>query len=233
MLSSPGLRLYVLLPILMNVIVIGAGSYFLLGWASDWQLPESSWFSWISWLVVPLVIVALALVSGYFFSALLLLFASPFFGLLAGELERRYGLEIEDEAIGKLVARTVTRELIKMKYYLPRYIGLLILSFIPLLYPVMPFVWFWFGSWVLALQYTDYTFDNQNVDFDNTRQQVGEQRWTAWGFGGLVSVLMMIPVFNAVVPPAAVIGATIWQMEKQNRRLLVDKRDGTAAIESS
>ena len=219
LLSSPGLRLYVLLPILMNVVVIGIGSYALLGWVSGWEGPDSSWLSWISWLVIPITIVALTLVSGYFFSALLLLFASPFFGLLAGELERRYGLEVEDESIGSLIARTFMRELIKMKYYLPRYIGLLILSLIPVVNLVMPLVWFWFGSWVLALQYSDYTFDNQQQDFHHTREQVAEQRWTAWGFGGLVSVLMMIPILNALVPPAAVIGATIWQMEKQNRRL--------------
>ncbi|MFL0807397.1 MAG: sulfate transporter CysZ [Oceanobacter sp.] len=228
LLMSPGLRCYVLLPVLMNVIVIGTGSYVLLDWLSGWQGPESEWLQWISWLVVPLAMVAFALVSGYFFSALLLLFASPFFGLLAGELERRYGVEIEDEALMSLIGRTVLRELVKMKYYLPRYLGLLLLSLVPVVNLAMPVVWFWFGSWVLALQYSDYTFDNQNVNFQDTRQRLVEQRWTAWGFGGLVSVLMMVPVLNALVPPAAVIGATIWQMEKQNRRL----QDQGAALEA-
>merc|ERR1711879_943787 len=110
----------------------------LLGWLSGWDGPEASWLQWISWLVVPLAMIAFALVSGYFFSALLLLFASPFFGLLAGELERRYGLEIEDEPLPSLIGRTVLRELIKMKYYLPRYLGLLLLSFIPVVNLAMP-----------------------------------------------------------------------------------------------
>lgn len=228
LLMAPGLRRYVLLPVLMNVIVIGTGSYVLLDWLLSWQGPESEWLQWISWLVVPLAMAAFVLVSGYFFSALVLLFASPFFGLLAGELERRYGLEIDEETLISVIGRTVRRELVKMKYYLPRYVGLLLLSLVPVMNMAMPVVWFWFGSWVLALQYSDYTFDNQQVDFNETRQRLVEQRWTAWGFGGLVSVLMMVPVLNALVPPAAVIGATLWQMEKQNRSL----QDQGAALEA-
>ncbi len=217
---TPGLRRYVVLPILMNLALIGACTYALLGWLSSWNSGESSWWEWISWLVIPLAILGLTLVSGYFFSAVLLLLASPFFGLLAGELEKRYGLHVEDEALSSLIHRTLIRELVKMKYYLPRYLGLLLLSLVPVVNLAMPVAWFWFGSWVLALQYTDYTFDNQEVDFEQTRQEVGEQRWTAWGFGGMTSLLMMIPLVNCITPPAAVIGATIWQMERQNRRLV-------------
>ena len=230
LLNSPGLRRYVLLPMLMNLLVIGMGSYALLGWVSGWEVSESSWFSWIAWLVVPLTVLALVLVSGYFFSALLLFFASPFYGMLAGELEKRYGVVIEDEPLKQLISRTLMRELTKLKYALPRYLGLLLLSLIPVFNLVMPAVWFWFGSWMLALQYSDYTLDNQNHDFNTTRHVVGEQRWTAWGFGGLVSLLMMIPVFNILVPPAAVIGATIWQMERQSRHMQHTKGSDTLVI---
>ncbi|MDP2506885.1 MULTISPECIES: sulfate transporter CysZ [unclassified Oceanobacter] len=215
LLNEPGIRRYVWLPILINLLVLSFGTYWLIDAVSQWDGFDSSWISWLAWLVVPLLLLLSTLISGYFFSAVLLLLASPFYGLLAGKIEQRLGHEVEDESIAALIPRTVIRELVKMGYYLPRYLLLLLLSFVPGVNLLMPFVWFWFGSWVMALQYSDYTLDNQQQNFRASREQVATQRWTAWGFGGAVSVLMAVPLLNCLVPPAAVIGATLWQLQRQ------------------
>lgn len=214
LLGQPGIRRYVWFPILINLMLLGGGIYLLASELIAWPGFESGWLSWLAWLIVPLFILLTSLISGYFFSAVLLLIASPFYGLLAGEFEKRHGIVCEDESLSRLIVRTFLRELVKIKYYLPRYLLLLVLSFIPGVNLLMPFVWFWFGSWVMALQYSDYTFDNQGVSFKETRVKVAEGRWAAWGFGGSVSLLMAIPVVNCFVPPAAVIGATLWQAER-------------------
>lgn len=213
-LSQPGIRRYVWLPIIINLVLLGGGIYLLTSELISWPGFDSGWLSWLAWLIIPLFILLTSLISGYFFSAILLLIASPFYGLLAGEIEKQQGVLCEDEPLSRLIVRTLLRELVKIKYYLPRYLLLLILSFIPGINLLMPFVWFWFGSWVMALQYSDYTFDNQGISFEETRAKVASARWSAWGFGGSVSLLMAIPVVNCFVPPAAVIGATLWQAER-------------------
>lgn len=222
MLGQPGIRRYVWLPILMNMVLLIGGIYLLTSELVHWPGFDSGWLSWLAWLIIPLFVILSSLISGYFFSAILLLLASPFYGMLAGEIEKENGIQVPDETLASLIGRTLVRELVKMKYYLPRYLLLLLLSFVPGVNLLMPFVWFWFGSWVMALQYSDYTMDNQGVSFSDSRVRIAEQRWTAWGFGGVVSILMAIPLLNCFVPPAAVIGATLWQSERLKSQGLDD-----------
>jgi len=217
MLNEPGIRRYVWLPILMNLIILTAGVYWCVTYVTGMEWIHEGWWAWLAWLIVPVAVLLSVMVSGYFFSAFLLLLASPFYGLLAGKIEEQYGVVAPEESLASLIPRTVGRELVKMGYYMPRYLLLFVVPLVlPILVPLMPFVWFVFGSWVMALQYSDYTLDNHQQDFRSSRKIVAETRWTAYGFGATVSVLMAIPVLNCLVPPAAVIGATIWQMERKN-----------------
>jgi CysZ protein len=212
-LNQPGIRRYVWIPVLINLFLLVVMIRGVQIYATDWSGFENGWLSWLSWLIVPILVLLSLLVFGYFFSAILVAVASPFYGLLAGKVERSQGLVVEDEALWSLVLRTFQREWVKFGYFAPRYLLLLLLSFIPVFNLVMPLVWFWFGSWVMALQYRDYTLDNQGVAFTAARQSLARDRWAAWGFGALVSVLMLVPILNCFVPPAAVIGATLWDLE--------------------
>ncbi|WP_221793660.1 sulfate transporter CysZ [Oceanobacter mangrovi] len=216
MLNTPGLRRYVWLPVLVNLVLLTLGVYWVFNLVTGMEwLQDGSW-AWLAWILVPVALLLSTLVSGYFFTAILLLLASPFYGMLAGRIEQMHGIHVEEESLRSLILRTLGRELVKMKYYLPWYIILLVIPWLmPLLIPVMPFVWFAFGSWVMSLQYSDYTLDNHQLNFRDTKAAVASTRWTALGFGATVSLVMAIPVLNCLVPPAAVIGATLWQLERQ------------------
>lgn len=216
--SQPGLRRYVALPILINALLISLLSYGGISKLNSMMdgllnyLP--SWLEWMYWILMPIAVVTLLLVFAYFFSAVLVTIASPFNGLLSEKVERQHGAQVADEALLSVVKRTFAREWTKLKYMLPRYFGLLILSFIPVVNLASPFLWFWFGSWIVALQYIDYSFDNHMRSFDEMRAALAAQPLTVLGFGATVALLMMVPVLNWFVMPAAVIGATILRMEQ-------------------
>ncbi len=218
MLNQPGLRMFVVIPLLLNVVVMSAATWWGGQQISLWieQLTNwlPGWLSWLYWLLMPVAILTLLFVLAYFFSTILVVIASPFNGLLSERVEAMNGSLIPDESMMSTVKRTFGRELTKLMYLLPRYIGLLVLSFIPVVNLASPVLWFWFGSWVVALQYVDYSYDNHRVAFTDTRRQVGQQSFTALGFGGLVAFLMMIPVVNWFVMPAAVIGSTLMRLER-------------------
>ena len=110
--------------------------------------------------------------------------------------------------------RTLGREITKMMYYLPRYLGIFILGFIPLLNLLAPAVWVLFGGWMMAVQYADYSFDNHARPFREVRETMSGDLLTVMGFGLLVSVLLTIPLVNWFVMPAAVIGATLMRIER-------------------
>lgn len=217
-LKTPGLRRYVALPILLNMIVMGGFSIWgirkvddLMGMLSEW-LP--SWLSFLYWILMPLAVITFVFTLAYFFSTVLMIIAGPLNGLLAEKVEKMQGGSIPDEPIMSMILRTLGREVIKLMYYLPRYLGILILSFIPGLNIAAPPLWLWFGGWMMAVQYTDYSFDNHAKPFDEVRDAMSQDLLTVMGFGLVVSLLLTIPIVNWFIMPAAVIGATLMRYER-------------------
>ena len=219
LLSNKGLKRFVALPILINALLMTALIYFGGGylvekiqWVIDW-LP--SWLSWLYWLILPVAALTLISITLYFFSAILNLIASPFNGLLSEAVETKVtGAVIPDEAMGQLIARTLQRELKKLGYFIPRYLGLLVISFIPVINVVSPVLWFIFGAWVLTLQYLDYALDNNGHSFADLHKALKIEPLTTLGFGFVVALGFMIPVVNLFVMPAAVCGATLYWSEQ-------------------
>jgi CysZ protein len=154
----------------------------------------------------------------YSFSVVANIIAAPFNGILSEKVEQRLrGVTITDSGwkeILALIPRTVARELSKLFYYLPRLLFLMILTFIPVLGMVAPVLLFLFGCWMMAIQYCDYPMDNNRVSFRDMKDSLKQRRLTSVGFGGLISVGMMIPLLNLLIMPAAVVGATIFWVEE-------------------
>ncbi len=217
-LIDPRLRSYVILPLLLNTMIMSAASIWvfttissILGIFINW-LP--GWLSWLYWFVLPLMAIFLVFTCAYFFGSILIILASPLNGLLSEKVEQLHGIKIADEPIFNMVVRTFSREIIKVLYYLPRYVGLFILAFIPGIQLLVPIFTFIFGGWVAALQYVDYSYDNHARPFMHVRLALAKDRSTALGFGITVAVLMSVPIVNWFVMPAAVIGATYLRLER-------------------
>ncbi|HIG36126.1 MAG TPA: sulfate transporter CysZ [Oceanospirillaceae bacterium] len=216
LLIQPNLRVFVLLPLLVNVIMFSLGLGLLVSYVSGWMdgfvgwLP--SWLSGITWFLWTLFFGLFAMAVFWGFNLLANFIAAPFNGLLAEKVEQHLtGHEVESATVGDVVAsipRSIGREISKLSYYLPRVVILLIISFIPGLNVVAPWLWLLFGAWMMAIQYVDYAMDNNGVKFRRMKQALAQQRLLHLGFGGGVSLLLMVPVVNFFVMPIAVAGAT-------------------------
>lgn len=225
MLPQKGIRHFVLVPLLINIVLF-VGAIWVLGsqfehWMdymlNSW-LPSWEWLDFLRYLLWPLFALLILIMVYYTFSVVANLIAAPFNGFLSEKVERELrGATPTDEgwmAVLQMVPRTIQRELSKLAYYLPRVIVLLILSFIPGINAFMPLVWFLFGAWMMSIQYCDYPMDNNRISFKEMREMLASRRFSAVGFGGLVQIGMLIPVVNLIVMPAAVVGATIFWVEE-------------------
>jgi CysZ protein len=215
LIMRPGLRRFVLIPILINTIVFS-----LLAWLGvsqfeafmDYLLPEDSWFAFIRWLLWPLFVMALVLVIIYTFTTLANLIAGPFNGLLAEQVERVLSGQEPEQTTGNLwkeILPSLLSELRKLGYFLLRAVPLLVLFIIPVVNVAAPFIWLAFNAWFLALEYADYPMGNHGLKFPEQHARLKSVRLTSLGFGGGATVLTMIPVLNFVAMPAAVAGATV------------------------
>lgn len=108
----------------------------------------------------------------------------------------------------------IHRELVRLGYYLPRALLILVLSFIPVINIAAPVLWFVFASWMMVIQYCDYAFDNHKISFPDMKNRLGKDRLFNLPFGALVSLLTMIPIINLFIMPAAVCGATAMWVDR-------------------
>ncbi len=223
LLAHPSLRLFVIVPLVVNIVIFGTLISLGLSYLSDMMdsllglVP--AWLDFIQWILWPLIGLTLSLVTGYLFTALALIIASPFNALLAEKAEELVtGKAVNSlEGLGSAllaVPRGIVRELLKLLYYVPMAAFVLLLSIIPVVNTVAPILWFLLGAWMMSIQFVDYPMDNHQLSFADVKEAVRSRRLSSMGFGGLVAICTGVPVLNFFVVPAAVVGATLLWCEE-------------------
>ncbi|MFT0866869.1 sulfate transporter CysZ [Pseudomonas sp. CAM1A] len=221
---SPSLRLFVLLPLAVNLLLFGGLIYFAGHQFSLWvdalmpTLPD--WLSFLTYILWPLFVALVLLMVFFSFTLLANIIAAPFNGFLAEKVE--VVVRGQDNfppfswaELMAMVPRTLSREMRKLGYFLPRAIGLFILSFIPVVNVIAAPLWLVFGVWMMAIQYIDYPADNNKMSWQDMLAWLRQKRWQSMGFGGITYLALMIPGVNVLMMPAAVAGATLfWVRER-------------------
>ncbi|MBN6078574.1 sulfate transporter CysZ [Aggregatibacter actinomycetemcomitans] len=218
-----GLRRFVIMPILLNVLLLG-GLFWLFvnqigGYIDGIMSYIPDWLSWLSGVLLLLSILMILVLFYFIFTTLSGFIAAPFNGLLAEKVEKMLtGENLQDMSLWdfmKDVPRMLAREWQKLVYSLPKIIALFLLGFLPLLgQTVIPVVTFLFTAWMMAIQYCDYPFDNHKIPFGMMKNELAIKRNVTMTFGSLVTLCTFVPVVNLVIIPVAVCGATaMWVSE--------------------
>lgn len=213
---KPGLRQYVIIPAVINATVLTlmisvSISQFESAWESVlFWLPD--WLSFLSWLVGLVAVMVAFFALFYLFTIVANIVAAPFNSLLSVKVEEHLlGQRNRSGAsLWMILPRAIWREISKLLYLLPRLVGLLLLSIIPVVNTVAPFFWILFGAWMMAVQYTDYAADNNEVSFTDLRRNLGRNRLQSIIFGMPVYLMLAIPLVNLVLLPIAVAGGTVF-----------------------
>lgn len=217
LLRAKGIKSYVFWPLGINLLLFAALQYGLLTSLDTWLanvLPSDGVMQYLSYLVLPLAFLAILVVSALLFNWVAAIIAAPFLGLLAEAVAARCSEDFKPSNRSLLteVRLAFAREWLKIRYYLPKVVLLLLLSLIPVVNLVMPLVWVVWGAWMLSVQYLDIPADNRQQDFTGFLLVLKKRRLTVLVFGGCVMLLLMIPIVNFVMIPTAVIAATLlWE----------------------
>ena len=219
--TRPGIRAYVVAPLLINVVLFTALLFFGASWLVEFaqgMLP--GWLNFLAWLLVPTFVAAALMAGFYTFNLVANLVAAPFNGLLAAAVERHLTGRSPPSAEGgwrtffaELVPTFVT-EIRKLFYVALRSLPPLLLFVVPGINVVAPFVWMLVGAWMLVVTYVDYPMANHGIGFDELRSRIRDRRLLGIGFGGAVMAALAVPVLNFLVIPCAVAGATAMWVEQ-------------------
>ncbi len=220
MLGTAGIKRYVILPALINTILFIVLLFTGVHYINHFTLFLPSWLHWLRFLFNLVFFIASFVILIYLFTIITNLLGAPFNSLLSEKVEILLTNQKPNQEEGikdaiNDIPRTLKREWHKILYYLPRALLLLLIYFIPVVNIIAGIVWFIFSSWMMAIQYLDYPFDNHRTTFQKMKQHLREHGSSSLSFGLTVVIFSMIPIINFVIMPAAVIGATVMYVERE------------------
>jgi CysZ protein len=216
MLSRPELRPYVIWPLVINLLLYGLGLWLSLHYfeiAMERLIP--AWLEWLRWLLWPLFAVMFFGFAFFTFTLVANLIGSPFYGHLAEEAARLAGIAHEDinpvkkPALLKQIGISLGSELKRLRFTAGRGLLLMLALLIPGVNVLVPPLALAFFAWSLAIEYSGYALETRDVTFDQQRELLKKRRIEWLTFGGLVLAGLTVPVFSVIVPPAAVVAATL------------------------
>jgi CysZ protein len=225
---KPGIRQWVLIPFLINVVLFSLLIYYgWIGFPTLIEFLDSQMQNWIpdwAWLLeimrllmLPLFTVFVLILFFFVFTFIGNLIAEPFNGLLAAAVEKHLtgkAVNSPNESGFKMIIGFIGEKIGKLLYYLKWVIVLVIISLIPVINIISPILWFLFGAWLAALEYSDAPLENHGYNAPARRKILAQKRILSFGFGSVVLVAMFIPIINLLVMPSAVAGATcMWVSE--------------------
>ena len=145
---------------------------------------------------------------------LLNLFASPLLSILAEKTHHLLASTPVSSPTSwqQIIIEPLKRQGQKWLYALPRLGFVGILTMLPIIgQTIAPMFWFFLTSWLLAVEYGDYFFENQQQSFSEARATIHQNRWLHFGFGCAIMILLLVPIINCFIMPAAVCGGTkLW-----------------------
>jgi CysZ protein len=209
-LGKPELLKFILIPILINLVLYSVafalGYHYIAGFIEQ-LIPD--WLQWLNWILWPLFFICFFIITFFTFTLLANLMAAPFYSKLSAKtlaLLTGKSVVIKEQPWPKVVWAEVRR----IGYLGLRAIPLLILFIIPGINFIAPFLWAIFCAWAIAMEYMAYPLENEGQLFSDQRKTAGSIRLGTLSFGGISIAGLAIPLLNILVPPAAVIGATIY-----------------------
>jgi CysZ protein len=213
LLRRPAVRPFVVVPVLVNVGVFVVGGYWIYTSLADSVsavLPAD--YAWLRYLLLPLLLAALAMGGFLVFSLVANLLATPFNGLLCEAILRELqGVQGPAPAVSLFAElhRGLLGELGKNWYLLKLVLPAILLWFIPGLNVLGVLVWPIIGIWALGLEYLDGVLGNQGRPFPAALGYMRSHRGLMLGAGGPLFAMTSIPGLNLFAMPLGVATATV------------------------
>lgn len=220
LLGQPGIRQWVMMPVLISLLVLTLMVSFLLQWvATEWQALVPDYLQWLAVFILPLILLMLILAALYGFTIVANMISAPFNGLLAAAVERHLTGKSPEEAPQESVSllrqlpRLLLAEIRKMLYWVTWLSLAGLLFIIPVIQLIAPLVWFLLGAWLFVIEYADFPMGNHGIAFVQQRAYLRQQRLLVLGLGSASVILSLVPILNLFAMPATVAATTLWWVE--------------------
>jgi len=202
-------RILALLFVLM--LMLTGGVYWLAEYLASMWLPSGDAWYWqiLSWLVWLLSIVLALLIGVVSFTALGSVAAAPWLDELAVRTEALTGrkIDVHSASCWQQIAHSLVNSIRPLFGLLIWGCVALVLFFIPLIGQIAAtVVWGYASIRFLNYELMDPVASRKGWNFKRRKQELGQHNFFYLGFGGTALGLMLVPVLNLFVLPAAAVG---------------------------
>lgn len=176
--------------------------------------------STITWIIAILLFVLFGALAIALCALLLVIVGtillSPFLDAISARTEKMFAGALSEEAGGILqafrdISRSVKNAIKMLLFVVAIYLVLLPLNLIPLVGNIIYAIISAFVSFVLlGWEFLDFTWDRWRWTFRDKKEFVKKNLLSVAALGFSISFLLIIPVINLALMPAAACGATIW-----------------------
>lgn len=223
LINQQGIRRYVLVPLILNIFLFGAliwTGYSQFAPTVEWMMSfVPDWLSFLEGILWFFITSLTAIIVFFIFTPVANIIAAPFNAIMAEKVEELLtGKDINSGvSLITIIKDSIMSQIGKLVYILLWSLVLIIISFIPVINLISPFLWLIFGSWLLSLEYLDYPMGNHDLTFKQQKATLKKRRGLSLGFGGSVMVLTSIPIINFIIMPVAVAGATAMWVDQLSK----------------
>ena len=197
-------RMIGLLAVLMIALVIGV--FYLADYVAGMWIPQGDeWYweyvTWLAWALAGL----LSIISGVAsFTVLATAAVAPWLDTLATRTEQLQGKASEENS-----ASWVSQSMTALANSVRPLLGLMVYGIAALLFfwfpPLATLIWLYGSILFLNYELFDTQASRKGMKFRSRKAHMVEHKWFWLGFGGSAMAIMMIPVVNLLVVPAAVV----------------------------
>ena len=199
-------KMLLLLAALM--LLLGVGVYELASSLAERFIPTGdAWYvgilAWLSWLFSLLLALVVGVVSYVVLGSVV---SAPWLDVLAEKVERG-AVSNRHESWGRLVLASISNSLMPLLHFIPYALLAVLLLLVPIVgTTVAGMVWAYAGIKLLAFEFMDTPASRRGWRWAERKSALDSNRLFYLGFAGLASFMLVIPVLNLLVLPAAVVG---------------------------
>ncbi|ATX82082.1 CysZ protein [Mariprofundus ferrinatatus] len=196
--------------LLLFMVLLSGAAFCMVDYVATLWIPEGeAWYwqvvSWFAWLLALLLALFTAAISFVMFGSAAV---APWLDELAARTEAVAGkpLQPASAAWPAMVLQSLVHSIRPL-------LGLLAWGVIALLFfwlpPLATAIWGYAGIRFLMFELIDTPASRRNWSFADRKSRLDESRWFYVGFSGVAALMLLVPIVNLTVIPAAVAGLSL------------------------
>ena len=209
----PGILLWLIPPFLITLLLDGLVFWSTFGWMKDriggW-LPSWAQAGWMVTGLQAFTAIGMLVLLGWTFAWLFLLLSSPFQDFISAAVEKERGKFVPDPAGVRGFLKSSSLSLVQSLILLILTIPVMILGFVPVVGPVLVFLW---SAFVMGFSFF-------TIPAGRTARRLSDRIALArshpkgmMGLGAVVAAAALVPFLNVLFLPVFIVAGTLLYLE--------------------